>query len=367
VPDDGCCPAGCTAPDDNDCHAPGPSRLVVLDHDGAIHVWNDTATLVDRAADATIAPGTAERLALASYQNRLIVASKDASYPLALYDDYWTASGAAAPADRIPASALGGMSSDHNAGTELRVGPGANLWVSTGGGVWLVKNGASAGSAASPAAYFTHEWSQLPSFAYDAEGKRLLAGQISGAGVLAWNDPLSRSAGDYKSDWTLDKGTAAWSMQVAAGRLYAAGSTVAIWNHLASLHGPAAPTTTLGESSGIPDTYIPYMTVIRNVLLVSVNKVGSLTNVRKVNLYRDAAGVAGDRAPDQIVLDADMRGPRKTYLDAAGTLYILDADSPFSGGKQGCIYIYDHALDAPVLRARITTGLSWPQDFVVVE
>ena len=109
------------------------------------------------------------------------------------------------------------------------------------------------------------------------------------------------------------------------------------------------------------------MTVIRNVLLVSVNKVGSLSNVRKVNLYRNASSVAGDRAPDQVFLDADMRGPRKTYLDAAGTLYILDGDSPFSGGKQGCIYIYDHALDAPVLRARITTGLSWPQDFVVVE
>jgi hypothetical protein len=365
--DDGCCPAGCTAAADHDCRAPGPSRLVVLDHDGSIHVWNDTATLKDRAADMTIEPGASERLSLASYQDRLIVASKDASNPLALYDDYWTKAGAAAPADRIPASAMNGMSPDHNWGTELRVGPGANLWVSTGGGVWLLKNGASAGSTVSPAAYFTHEWSQLPSFAYDAEGKRLLAGQISGAGVVAWNQPLDRPAGTYMPDWTLDKGTAAWSMQVAAGRLYTAGSKVSIWNGLPTLHGPAAPNVTLGESSGIPDSYIPYMTVNRNVLLVSVDDVGSLSSVRKVNLYRDAGSVNGDRAPDQFVIDADMRGPQKTYLDAAGTLYILDGDAQWMSKGEGAIYIYDHALDAPVLRARITTGLSWPRDFVVVE
>jgi len=365
--DDACCPAGCTAAADHDCRAPGPSRLVVLDHDGSIHVWNNTSTLLNRPADTTIAPGSSERLSLASYQDRLIVASKDPSYPLDLYDDYWTATGAATPADRIPASAMGGTSSDHNGGTELRVGPGANLWVSTGGGVWLLEDGASKGSAVSPAAYFTHDWSQLPSFAYDAEGKRLLAGQISGAGVVAWDQPLDRSAGAYMPDWTLDKGTAAWSMQIVAGRLYAAGSTVAIWKDLTTLHGPSAPTITLGESSGIPDTYIPYMTVNRNTLLVSVDKVGSLASVRKVNLYRDAASVSGDRAPDHVVIDADMRGPQKTYLDAAGTLYILDGDSQWQSKGQGAIYIYDHALDAPVLRARLTTGLSWPRDFVVVE
>jgi len=219
----------------------------------------------------------------------------------------------------------------------------------------------------SPAAYFTHDWSQLPSFAYDAEGKRLLGGQISGAGVVAWNDPAARSAGEYKPDWTLDKGTAAWWMQVAGGRLYATQSAVAIWKDLTNIHGSATPDVTLGESSGIPDSYIPYMTVMRNVLLVSVNKPGSLSNIRKVNLYRDAASLGGDRAPDQVLIDVDMRGPQKTYLDAAGTLYVLDGDSQWMSKGQGCIYIYDHALDAPVLRARITTGLSWPRDFVVVE
>jgi len=49
--DDACCPAGCTAAADHDCRAPGPSRLVVLDHDGSIHVWNNTSTLLNRPAD----------------------------------------------------------------------------------------------------------------------------------------------------------------------------------------------------------------------------------------------------------------------------------------------------------------------------
>jgi hypothetical protein len=367
VPDDGCCPVGCTAAEDDDCESPGPSRLVVLDHDGTIHVWNDTSTLVDRAADVRIEAGASSRLSLAHHGNRLVVASEDPEFPLALYEDYWTVAGAAAPADRIPASKMAGTGSEHNRGTQMRVGPGAHLWVGTGAGVWLLEDGASLGSGVGQAAYFTHDWHQILSFAYDADGERLLGGQISGAGIVVWDDPFARAAGEHSPDWTLDSGTAAWSMRIAAGRLFAAAHGIAIWNEVTSLAGPSVSNLTLGEGSGIPDAFIPHMTVERDVLLVAVDDGGPLSSVRGVNLYRDAADLDGEREPDQFLVEANMRGPRKTYLDAAGTLYILDADGPAVGEGQGSLYVYDHALEAPVLRARITTGLTWPTDFVVVE
>jgi hypothetical protein len=302
---------------------PGAVPLVVATDHGLL-VWNDSAALTTNVApDITItsnlAPGatavavTGDRL----YVGRHAPGNVGAAAILA-FDHAHALTASATPTATI--------TRPYDA-TTLRVDGADDLWVEEnqfGGQVLRFAGASSLGDAATPAATFHHPNDQLPSFAVEETSKRLFAGQISGSGVVAWNDAMTRT-GMPADDFTLSGG-AYWGMRIDHDRLYAVGSqpvvppggasSVAIWPNASTLSGPASP---IVLSMGYTGGFIANLALRDDILVVSAR------DQNRIMIYTHASAMTADRAPDFTIDDSHMNGPGRLAIDHSHRLYVADA------------------------------------------
>jgi hypothetical protein len=191
---------------------------------------------------------------------------------------------------------------------------------------------------------------------------RLFGGQISGAGVLVWNDAASQT-GEVTSDWTLSA-QPVFHAVVAADRLYGAAYApdISIWNAISTVTAAHAPDRVLhGVCGGGNDAELRYLTVTADDTLVVVHNApgGGTGSHTKACLFRNASTLA-DGAPPDAIAESDALYSTGSNSDKAvlvGTrLFVLSRDG---------IAIFDDALDTPAFVALLP--VTEPTDLLVMQ
>jgi hypothetical protein len=234
------------------------------------------------------------------------------------------------------------------------------LWV-TGfdSGTQAFSGASSLTSAGKAHALFTHPWIQLPALAYDGVSDRAFLGQISGAGVLAWNGATG-ATGTPAQSFTLDKSVAAFGAVIDdADRLYAIGTqtiganttnVLAVWKGISTLKGATPPDVTLGVASGITG-YSEHVMVAQDTLFATMQD-------GRVLVWKGASSLSGETAPSFTITGGLSHAKKSAIGKITGRLYVLD---------DAGVAIFDHPTTAPSLVTKIQTGVSSPQDFAVLE
>jgi hypothetical protein len=233
--------------------------------------------------------------------------------------------------------------------------------------VFRYASASTLGSTTAPAATFTHPNMQLPSFAVETTSQRLFAGQISGTGVIAWNDAMT-ATGSPPDDFTLSLG-AYWGMRVDHDRLYAVGqhsgngtgtgpavsSGVAIWPSASAITGTTAPIIIkMGYQGG---GFIQNL-ALRDDILVVVAR-----DQKAIMIYKHASALAADVAPDFTITD-HLIAPGRAVIDASHRLYVADT---------GGVLVFDTIDTSPTFVTQLATAASGtsqtsrPVDLVLAE
>jgi hypothetical protein len=345
----------------------GPVPLIVATG-GGLQVWNDSASIVsDVAPDVVVAGnGLADGVtALAIAGDRLYAGRHGKLLPPGDSGAAILAfSGAHALTAGSTAVAIINTLVDS---IELRVDTADNLWddVSAGQEVFRYASASTLGSSATPTATFTHPNMQLPSFAVETTSQRLFAGQISGTGVIAWNDAMT-ATGSPPDDFTLSLG-AYWGMRVDHDRLYAVGqhmnngggpaveTGVAIWPGASALTAAALP---IVIKSGYTAGGFVQNLALRDDILVVVAR-----DQKAIMIYKHASAITGDVAPDFTITDK-LIAPGRAVIDASHRLYVLDT---------GGVRVYDTIDTAPTFVVQLATAAAGtaqtnlPIDLVLAE
>jgi hypothetical protein len=341
-----------------DSGPPMVTRLFVTTQAG-VAIWNNpdaiaadvapTTTLSDTSVASAKSRGMAllgKRLFVGATGNPVIVA----------WDSADTVSGNAAPSVSLPSSAVTGI---NNVFDSIYVDPGTNtLWpVSFNNGAQVFINASTLNSSAFSRAQLTHSFQQLPGFAFDSASKRLFQGQISGAGMLAWNNADTKIGIFSTPDFTVVQNLAFWSIAIAQSRMYGASSTspvsIAVWTNVGNVSAPTAPAFSLsGAGSGLPanNGFIPHVAVTNDVLVVTLQ--GNL-----VNVYKNASTLAGQTVPTAAIT-TNVNQPKKTVLSKSNKLYILDTEG---------VAIFKDVTTTPTFVAKVKMGLNAPKDIVLME
>jgi len=338
-------------------------RMFVSQEGAGVAVWDGAGSLAADGApaftmsDATIASGSR---GLVVVNNRLVVGENVGG--LVAFDGAKTLAGGATPSAVVPLSAFVKPAGNISGMPSVRIAYNEKtdtLWPGGSWGTDRFDNGASLSSSSSGAALFSHPYLQLPAFAYDATGDRAFLGQISGAGLLAWNGAKS-ATGSPSASFTLDQKMAAWSAAIAQDRLYAVGGdsgngttpreSIDVWNAISSVSAAKAPDLSITSGLAQQD-FSPFVTVANDTLIVCVQS-------GKVLMWKHASSLTGNVAPD-FTLTTQLNAPQKAVLGPiTGRLYVLDSEG---------VAIYASATTAPTFVAKITSGLSKPQDVAVIE
>jgi hypothetical protein len=351
------------APADASDAATFGGRMFVSQESAGLDVWDGSDGIAADVAptftmtDSSVTAGTRAAIVVA---NRLIVGQGGGG--LAAFDAAKTLGAAATPSALVPVTAFIKPSALNSLPivTLLTYNEKTNiLWASGQWGTDRFDSGATLSSASTAGALFSHSYYQLPGFAYDPNGDRALLGQISGAGVLAW-DGAKSATGSPASSFTLDQSLAAWSMAIAQDRLYAIGGdtsngttpreSIDVWNAISGVSSAKSPDFAI--TSGIAaNDYSPYVTVAANMLIACIQS-------GKVLIWKNASSITGDKAPD-VTLTTQLNQPQKVvYGYVTNRLYVLDADG---------VAIYANATTTPTFVAKVTSGISKPHDLVVLE
>jgi hypothetical protein len=335
---------------------PAVTRLFVTTQAG-VAVWNDPGAIVADVAptttltDSSVAGGKSRGAALLG--KRLFVAGTGNPVMVA-YDNADTVAGAAVPPVVLPSSAVTGTNNQFDS---VYVDPGTNtLWpVSFLNGAQLFVNASTLTSSAFSRAQFTHSFQQTPGFAFDTTNKRLFLGQISGAGLLAWNNADTKVVITSTPDFTVAPTVGFWSIAIAQNRMYAANSSppsIAVWNNAGAVTAPTAPAFSMtGAPSSLPASgFIPHVAVMNDVLVVSIQ-------ANQINLYSNASGLMGNSVPGATIT-TNLAQPKKSILSKSLRLYVLDSEG---------VAIFKNATTTPVFVAKVKMGLNNPRDIVLME
>lgn len=336
----------------------GITRLFVTTQDG-VAVWNDPESLAADVMPTTtlnhssVSGGKARGIALLG--KRLFVGA-NGNPILVAYDGADVAMGGIGPQVQLPISSVTGSS---NVFDSIYVDSATNtLWpVSFNNGAQLFIQAATLNSSAFSRAQFTHSFQQLPGFAFDTANKRLFLGQISGAGMLAWNGADTKIGIFSTPDFTVVSTQAFWSIAIAQNRMYGGNSnspvSIAVWSNLGGVTMATAPSFSMtGTASGLPANggFIPHVAVTSDVLVVTLQ-------ANLINLYKNASALSGQTMPSPTVA-SNMNQPKKTILAKSNKLYVLDSEG---------VAIFKDATTTPTFVAKLKMGLNNPKDFVLME
>jgi hypothetical protein len=336
-------------------------RLVVanLNTPKGVKIWDNVDTTTsDRACDATLGGmGSDGAIGLAIDSDRLFAASDSSTTPLFMWDNASTASNGTSPTDSLPVSAF--------AGTPLAmvydmfVDAQGHLYICNGY-IRLFLNASSLSASSSSQAQFTHQWGQqIYAMASETAGNKLIGGQVSGAGMICWNNPAAKSGETNLEDWILQAGGTPSHMAVAGNRLYMTSNSalgvmdyVNIWDNVSSISTGTAPTVTMGTASVLNSAV--HVQVTNDILVVTINSPPTY----QVNIYANASSITGEVTPTQQITHANMVLPTQAHLANDGRLYVMDSDG---------ILIFRGAATAPAFVCEITTNISSPRGFLIME
>jgi hypothetical protein len=334
--------------------APEPAthpRLVVASAAG-VQIWDHADELATAtAADATLAGIDATALGLAVHVDDLFVTS---THPTsAVYRFATTLEDGATPTGSVSAASFGGaLVASH---TKLQVDANDDLWIEHAGTLHLVT---SASTATGASAHFTHPWGQIAGMAYDETGDHLFGGQISGAGLLVWNQAATRTGEVAAMDYALSS-TSAFHAEIAADRLYVSHYSppdIAVWDDISAVTGSRPPDHTLATLCGSSSAELRYIAVTADDVLVVIH---SEDQVETVCMFKDASTMTAGRAPDAVAsdpsLDPSASNIDKAVLTSDGRLFVLDRSG---------IAIFDNALVAPVFVTKLP--IESPMDMLVL-
>ena len=317
-------------------------RLFLASRGHGLSIWNNADRLAaDVAPDAHIDIPPAGAAQLARRGNRLFVTANipngSTADPVRIFDGASTLAGGASPTDTLSPSTF-----PSSQGPEwVQVDALGELWTNQLNGPWLIGDAFAVGHATVGRAHFTHPWGQIGGFVYDPSGDKLLGGQISGAGALAWNGPRAKTGDGIASDWTLDPSIALWSQTIADGRYWAVdyNSHVYAWNDIASVAAAKAPDVTMELGTGKQTSSIRVTS--DDVLIVTIEQPGTIL------LWKDAKNVTTGMAPTATVTDPIMASSfvRGAILGKSGRLYVRDDLG---------VVMFDDPFGTPKLVARLT-------------
>jgi hypothetical protein len=342
-----------------------PVRLIVAGKsasNGGVFIWDDPdsiATAVAPTTTLTDSSVNAGSTSVALLDKRIFVgieagASASAT-ALAAFDGADVVAGAAAPAAKIPASAFVGG----DPGIQ-RIFPNKasdTVWTqSFTQGTQLLTGAATMTSATTSKARFTHNFQQVPGLAYDSTSDRLFLGQISGAGLLAWNAAKTKT-GTPANDFTT-LALSVWSMATQPNRLYGGGvmnnggntNAVMVWTNASGVASSTAPTFTMTAASGI-NAFVPEVALSSNDVLV----VTLLNN--KVNLYASASTLSGDKAPTASA-NTNLNNPKRAILSKTDHLFVLDSEG---------VAIFKTASTTPTFVAKVKVPSGTANDIALYE
>jgi hypothetical protein len=142
-------------------------------------------------------------------------------------------------------------------------------------------------------------------------------------------------------------------MAIHADRLYV-GSNLApflhVWYAIAWQDGPAEPDVTL---DGLGD--VRHIQARGSTLVLTTH---DFTEEHVVAIFLDVATITSDSTPDVEVTHGSMELPWKSHLTRSGDLYVMDSSG---------ILVFQDATTSPSLRVHITSGLSSPNDMLLME
>lgn len=320
--------------------------LLVASSDGVL-VWRDSAAIsANVAPDLVVTQGVSNgATALAVAGDRLYVGHQATGLPQAsivAFGQVHALTAAATPTAVVPRG---------RGPTVLRVDATDNLWVAEGLTAPLRFAAASSlTNASTPAATYTHPFSQIPAFAFEPISNILYGGQISGAGTLAWQQANLRT-GEVTKDFTLCTTSCGfWSMTIANDRLYAAGHNddgstgVSIWPQV---HLQPTATTAVVLKTGYTTGFVADVAVGGDVLAVAAR------DQNRIMIYLHAAAITADRAPDFALTVPELDGPSRIVLDDHGRMYVIDHTG---------VLVFRDVATAPTLVTKLTTGVAGPLD-----
>lgn len=332
-------------------------RLIVAQA-GGIFIWDniDEAT-GDPAADYTLGGFSGNGLGLAVCGDRLIAGSDNTTNALYFYDGIEELSDTSTPAAVIGTDELtsGALSQIYG----MNIDSGNNLWLVSSdniGSISLFANVPGITSSSTMKAQFSHNFQQIYSGVYDPVGVKLIGGQISGAGILVYDDPLN-DTGAQTEDWKLKDIAGIFCFALSGNSLYGcnlANSNILIWRNISGVSTTTEPDVTLNSASnGIDDPM--YISIYGNKLVVTNQDGPSNYNVK---IFLNASTINGSSTAASTITDTDLVIPTKALLDMNDNLYVL---------MNGSILIFENATTAPSLKAKIDTDITGAKDMLIVE
>ncbi len=317
------------------------TRLFVTGSDGShgVFYWEDPDSIdTDVAPTGTLsAAELSGARAIAATASTLYVTTSQPDAAIVQLGAPLSLGESATPTAVIPRASLAGATGPSE--RLLAIDGGPVIASSFADGAYFFPSSALS-SASAPSAHFTHPFLQTPGLAYDGGADRLFLGQISGAGLLAFDD-ASASSGAPSSDFAVPD-VALWAIAIDGGRLYGGGSFgpsppaagIGVWS-TSALTASAPPSFVLPASGFIDD-----VTVAEGALIVCAQDVGDGPGVL---VFADASSLTSSSAPAAII---PLTGePKHAALTAAGRLFVqLD----------GRIEIYDDATGSPVFVTALT-------------
>lgn len=329
---------------------PRSARLVVGDADGVSVFYTE-----DIERDETPAPdvevATSAVAGLAAIGDRLFVAHPMAADGIDVFDDAYDIASDAAAVGTIPAAGTSALQP-----VDTLTADDSSIWYFQPTGAFDRYADATGAVPTAVAATFTHPFGQVHGFAIDSANDRAFGGQISGAGIQAWN-AASTATGATEPDFQVSPACSAWAITVAGTRLFAGcvpvggvPGTIQIWDDIGSLTATTAPDVTLemdvtGAAGSIWDIAIGDDSIF----------VASDAGLR---VWNDASTISTPRAPDQTV---DTGAILRVEHAADGTVYVLGRPSAGSN-----VTIVRDAATAPDVWT-ILNGFTSAADITLVE
>ncbi len=283
----------------------------------------------------------------------LAVASTDASFPIALYQDAANIADGALRDAGIAASEVSAFSTLGR--PKMFAGSDGTLWLSRSDNDVFrsYPNASTLGNATVAGPIVSHAYQQLIGFAITAGNERVFAGQISGGGVVMYNDPLAGS-GTLTPDLDLDTDCNSWAMTLHADDLYvtcqgrAGGDAqLRIWRNAASISSVRAADVAVT----LPSTDAWGIAVLNDMLAITTSSDGVL-------IYTGPSSLAPSSVPIN-TLDAGFF-PRKVLFDQTGRLYTRASDP--TG-----IQIFANVTTVSTRHTLITQVATDPADFAIIE
>jgi len=321
----------------------------------SVRVWNTANQLTsDTPAPVVLAGVDAPAAALAASSTSLFVVheTSTAGAPvLQRWADPRTLGTGAAPAVRINAGTFGSL-----AGVDkVQLDDIGSLWIlRSPGEVLRIDNVATATAGAGFDARYTHPFDQIFGFAFEQTNNRLFAGQVSGAGILAWSQANAKTGDAGTHTFQLSADPVA-TMDIGANRLFASffQKEVKVWLMIGAASMPRAFDFELATDAGVSAS-IRDVRVCNDHLVVTLQPTPT---TGRVLIYRDMSNLFAAKQPEVVIEHASLQGPKRAVLGRDGTLYVLDPNG---------ISIFGDALGTPVFKTELT-DVSVAADLLLLE